>query len=265
MTLSFLDLQGSSPTAILDASPHWYSADLEEARRVQQCLFPREIPGLQGWDLVAALRPAHIVSGDYCDVFEVGHGQVALALGDVAGKGLGPALVMAGLRADLHSELRYEASNLKDVMNDLNEYLLDTTPDEMFVTLFLAVLDVATGRLQYANAGHIPPLVLAGREPMPFTSGGPVLGVFPRAEFEQGELSLKPGSLLALFSDGITEALNESGRMFHQRRVVASLRAAWGMPVVESLARLLEAVEGFRGKSEPADDISVILLRRWEH
>jgi serine phosphatase RsbU (regulator of sigma subunit) len=198
---------------------------LEQARRVQQHLFPRDMPELPGWDLVAACRPARVVAGDYYDLFEVGPGQVALALGDVAGKGLGSALVMAGLRGALHARLPQNAADLAGVMGELNDYLLASTPDEMFVTLFLAVLDVPTGRLRYANAGHIPPLVLAGEEPMPFAVGGPVLGVFPGVSFPAGEATLKPGSLLALFSDGVTEALNAAGRRFHQRRVVELLRS----------------------------------------
>jgi sigma-B regulation protein RsbU (phosphoserine phosphatase) len=205
-----------------------------------------------------------MVAGDYYDVFQVGPERVALTLGDVAGKGLGPALVMAGLRAVLHSLMPHRGDDLLGVMGELNDYLLDTTPDEMFVSLFLAVLDVPTGRLRYANAGHIPPLVMAAGDPMPFTTGGPLLGIIPGADFEEGEVTLKPGSLLALYSDGVIEAMNEAGRMFNQRRVVASLRAGRGLPVIQSLGRLLEAVEEFRGKSEPTDDISVILLRRWD-
>jgi sigma-B regulation protein RsbU (phosphoserine phosphatase) len=206
-----------------------------------------------------------MVAGDYYDVFPLGPDQVALTLGDVAGKGLGPALVMAGLRAVVHSLMPHRSDDLLGVMGELNAYLLETTPDDMFVSLFLAVLDVPTGRLRYANAGHIPPLVLAAGEPMPFTTGGPLLGIIPDADFEEGEVTLNPGSLLALYSDGITEAMNETGRMFHQRRVVASLRVGRGLPVIQSLERLLKAVEQFRGKSEPADDISIILLRRWEN
>jgi sigma-B regulation protein RsbU (phosphoserine phosphatase) len=262
MTPTFSSLQGSLPYPNLVEIDRWYPSDLEEARWVQQHLFPGEMPELPGWDLVAACRPARVVSGDYYDVFEVGPGRVALALGDVAGKGLGSALVMAGLRAALRSRLPRSVSDLAGVMAELNDYLLASTPDEMFVTLFLAILDVPTGRLRYANAGHIPPLVLAGGEPMPFTVGGPVLAVFPGADFAEGEATLKPGSLLALFSDGVTEALNAAGRMFHQRRVVESLRSGWGGSAMQLLAGLLAAVEDFRGKSDQADDISVLLLRR---
>jgi sigma-B regulation protein RsbU (phosphoserine phosphatase) len=260
--LSFIALQGFPPQPNRDGVPTWYPHELEEARRVQLHLFPRELPELPGWDLGAACRSARVVSGDYYDVFPLGPGRVALALGDVAGKGLGPALVMAGLRAFLHSRLPGGADDLAALLRELNAYLLATTPDEMFVTLFVAVLDLPTGRLRYANAGHLPPFVLTGGEPLPVTGSGPVLGIIPDADYVEGQVGLKPGSLLALFSDGLTEASNEAGWMFHQRRVVELLRATWGRSAQQTLAHLLEAVETFRGKSAPTDDLSVILLRR---
>ncbi len=238
---------------------------LEEARRVQQHLFPRELPRLPGWEVAAACRPARAVSGDYCDVIDLGAGRLGLLLGDVSGKGLGPALVMAGLRAFIHARLPRQAEDLAGLMRELNAFLLASTPDDMFVTLFLAVLDVPTGRLRYVIAGHVPPLVLAGPDgdrPMRLTAGGPVLGILPEAEFEERETGLQPGSVLAVVSDGITEAMDAAGKMFHERRVEEALRNGWGKPAPQAQAHLLRAVEQFAAGAEQADDISVILLRR---
>jgi sigma-B regulation protein RsbU (phosphoserine phosphatase) len=242
-----------------------YQHDLEEARRVQQRLFPRELPPLSGWDVAAAWRPARVVAGDYYDLFAVGPGRLAVALGDVAGKGLGPALVMAGLRAVVRSRLPDRAADLAGLMQELNDYLLATTPEETFVTLFLAVLEAPTGRLRYANAGHLAPLALAGpaaAEPMRLTSGGTVLGAFPDVRFEEGQADLRPGSLLALFSDGLTETMDGEGRVFHQRRLIEALRAGWEESAGSVLERLLRHAEAFRGHREATDDVSVILLRR---
>jgi sigma-B regulation protein RsbU (phosphoserine phosphatase) len=182
----------------------------------------------------------------------------------VAGKGLGPALVMAGLRALVRSRLPYRPRDLAGLVGELNDYLLASTPDDLFVTLFLGVLEVSTGRLRYVNAGHLPPLVLAGPadgEARRFTGGGTVLGMFPGADFGEGQLRLRPGSLLALFSDGVTEATDRAGNMFHERRVIEDLRGAWGRCSEAMLARLLGSLERFTGGKEQ-DDISVILLRR---
>jgi sigma-B regulation protein RsbU (phosphoserine phosphatase) len=240
-------------------------AGLEEARRVQQHLFPRELPRLPGWELAAAWRPARAVSGDYYNLFPLGPGRLALALGDVSGKGLGPALVTAGVRAWIRVRLPQATGALAGLLEGLNHYLLATTPEDMFLTLFLGVLDLTTGRLTYANAGHVPPLVLAGpeaEEALPFTSGGPVLGILPGACFESGCVTLRQGCLLALFSDGLPDATNTEGKMFHTRRVVAALRSAWPGPVSLTLDHLLAEVEAFQGSAEAADDLAVVLLHQ---
>jgi sigma-B regulation protein RsbU (phosphoserine phosphatase) len=238
---------------------------LEEARRVQQHLFPRKLPCLPGWDVAAACQPARAVSGDYCDLLDLGGGRVGLLLGDVSGKGLGPALVMAGLRAFVHARLPRQAADLPGLMRELNAYLLATTPDDMFVTLFLAVVDGPAGRLRYVNAGHVPPLLLAGpgdEEPTRFASGGPVVGVLPEADFEEHQADLQHDSLLAVVSDGVTEAMDAAGKMFHERRVAEALRQGWGGAARHTLARLLQAIEAFAQGLEQADDISAILLWR---
>jgi serine phosphatase RsbU (regulator of sigma subunit) len=240
------------------------SRSLLEAQQVQQHLLPRELPRPDGWELAAAYRPARMVSGDYYDVFDAGPDRLALALGDVSGKGLGPALVMAGLRAALRSRLHDGAGSLAAVLCDLNAYLLGSTPDDMFVTLFVGVLEVGTGRLRYANAGHPPPLVLppTAGEPLRLDVGGPVLGVVADACFEEAQVVLRPGSLLALFSDGLIEASNEAGRRFHERRLCETLRAGCHASASRLLAGVLDAVEQFRGTAAVADDISVLLLCR---
>jgi sigma-B regulation protein RsbU (phosphoserine phosphatase) len=264
MAFSLQDLCASAPATNHRGSTAVSVPDLDEARRVQQQLLPRAIQPPPGWDIAAAYRPARIVSGDYCDVIDLGEGQIAFAIGDVSGKGLGPALVMAGLRAWIHARLPQSTASFAELMQELNLYLLATTPDDMFVTLFLAVLDVCTGRFRYVNAGHIPPLLLAGldADPMRFTASGPVLGILPDVTFEAHDIGIKPGSLLAVFSDGITEAVNTAGKMFHERRAVEVLREGLAKSATHTLTHLLQAVESFTLRTEQADDISIILLQR---
>jgi sigma-B regulation protein RsbU (phosphoserine phosphatase) len=134
------------------------------------------------------------------------------------------------------------------------------------VTLFLAVLDISTGQINYINAGHLPPLVLVGpdAEPMRFTNSGPVLGLLPETHFEDHTVGIESGNLLAVFSDGVTEATDAGGKMFHQSRVVESLQRGWSSSATHQLAHLLQSVERFSRNVEQADDISVILLRRME-
>jgi hypothetical protein len=111
-----------------------WSHDLETARRIQQHLFPQKLPRPDGWDVAAAFRPARVVAGDYPDLFWLGNDHLAVALGDVAGQGLGPALVMAGLRALVRSRLPHQACDLAGLLEEFNDDLLDSTPDDLFVT-----------------------------------------------------------------------------------------------------------------------------------
>jgi sigma-B regulation protein RsbU (phosphoserine phosphatase) len=122
---------------------------------------------------------------------------------------------MAGLRALIHARLPQPRTHLAALMRQLNRYLLATMPSDMFVTLFLAVLDVSTGEIHYVNAGHLPPLVLAApdAEPMRFTTSGPVLGILPDLNFEDHKVRIEPGSVLAVFSDGVTEATDAGGKV----------------------------------------------------
>jgi sigma-B regulation protein RsbU (phosphoserine phosphatase) len=255
----------SAPSRSRPHSAAGWLHSLEAARLVQQHLFPREFPCPDGWDVAAACWPARVVAGDYLDLFSLGPDHFALALGDVAGKGLGPALVMAGLRALVRLQLPRQAYDLAGLMRELNDYLLTSTPDDLFVTLFLGVLEVSTGRLRYVNAGHLPPLVLAGPddgEALRFTEGGTILGMFAEAAYDEGQLWLQPDSVLALFSDGLTEATDRAGKTFHERRVVEELQGAWGASADNMLARVLGTLEHFAHGKEQEDDISVILLRR---
>jgi sigma-B regulation protein RsbU (phosphoserine phosphatase) len=242
-----------------------YAHELQEAQRVQQHLLPVAAPRLPGWEAATACLPARFLSGDYCDLFTAGPCGFVVALGDVCGKGLGPALVAAGLRALVRCWLPHRAKNLAGLMQDVNAYLLASTPEDTLVTLFLAVLEPERGHLRYVNGGHPAPLLLAApcdAEPVRLTAGGPVLGVHAGLDFEEGQAHLGPGSLLAVFSDGLPEARDPEERMFRQERVLKALRASPAGPVSLTLRRLLREVKVFCGERGLADDVSVILLRR---
>jgi sigma-B regulation protein RsbU (phosphoserine phosphatase) len=130
------------------------SRDLQQAREVQDCLFPQAVPVHSGWEFAAVCRPARMLAGDYYDLFEVQPGQVTVALGDVMGKGLGAALVMAELHALVRNRFRHGPVDLAGLMEELNDELLISTPPDLFVTLFLGVLNLDTAEFHYVNAGH---------------------------------------------------------------------------------------------------------------
>jgi sigma-B regulation protein RsbU (phosphoserine phosphatase) len=238
--------------------------DLEAARRIERSLFPRELPSVPGWEFAALCQPARTVAGDYYDVFETAPGHVAITLGDVSGKGLGPALVAAGLRALVRCLFPRRAPDLSALMKELNRFLLASTPDDVFVTLFLATLDVRTGRLRYINAGHPPPLVLCGPTDgsIELTEGGTVLGILPDAHYRVGELVLEPDTRMAVFSDGLTETMNRTGEMFREDRILQVLRWTWSAPAASVLKSLMHVVQHFSHRTQPADDRSVVVIHR---
>jgi serine phosphatase RsbU (regulator of sigma subunit) len=240
------------------------AAELQTAHHVQQHLFPRHLPRVAGWEWAALCRPARAVAGDYYDLFEVTPGRVAVALGDVSGKGLGPALIMASVHALVRSRLPHRLADLPGLVAELDRYLLAVTPDDMFVTLFLGVLDVGSGRLRYTNAGHPPPLLAEerGGEPCRLSVGGPILGILPGALCEEGEAVLGPGNVLALFSDGVTDSRNAERELFGEQRIVRLLRTAGAAPAAAVMGQLLQAVADFTGPAEPADDLSLVVIRR---
>jgi serine phosphatase RsbU (regulator of sigma subunit) len=239
-------------------------ADLESARRVQQRLWPGRLPHVGGWDFAAFCRPARSVGGDYHDLFEVGPGRLALALGDVSGKGLGPALVMAHLHALVRTGLPAGQAHLPRFAGDLNGHLGAFLPEDFFVTLFLAVLDLGSGRLDYVNAGHPAPLLVGGRgsAAVGLDRGGAPLGPLPGASYQGGRALLAPGGVLALFSDGLTEARNAGGEMFHARRVGQVLQAGHGRWAGDLLRVLVDAVGTFARPPHPADDLTLMVVRR---
>jgi serine phosphatase RsbU (regulator of sigma subunit) len=237
--------------------------DLEAASRVQRKLFPERMPQADGWEFAGLCRPARLLAGDYYDIFDLAPGQVGLALGDVAGKGLGPSLVMASLHAMIRSRLSQSTDALPRLLHELNQYLFASIPDDMFVTLFLAVLDEPTGRLNYVNAGHPHPvLVAANGQGVRLTTAGPLLGVLPDAAYTSGEVPLQSGSLLAVFSDGVTDALNQNGEAFQTQRIIELLSRAGSSSAATVLSRILTAVEQFVGISELQDDIAAMVIRR---
>jgi serine phosphatase RsbU (regulator of sigma subunit) len=204
-----------APAVRCNGRPHDYLRGLETARAVQQHLFPRRLPLPCGWECAACCRPAQPVGGDYHDLFQTSPGRLAVALGDVSGKGLGPALVAAHLHALVRSLLPSEPEALGRFAADLKEHLATFLPADFFVTLFLAVLDLADGWLYSVNAGHPPALLLdpSCHSPAQLSVGGIPLGAFPGERYDVGHVRLRPGCLLAVFSDGLSEARDAAGRM----------------------------------------------------
>ena len=234
--------------------------ELSAARVIQQQLLPEEMPSIPGWRVAAYYRPAREVGGDFYDFLELPNGQVAIVAGDVTDKGIPAALVMA----TTHSILRGEAPGLVSpgaVLGRANDRLYPDIPAHMFATCLCAVLDPATGRLRYANAGHNPPYAATADGVAELRGRGMPLGAMPGMSYEEGEVHLAPGESVLLHSDGLVEAHNQSGEMFgfpRLRRVVENNTG--GEHLIEECLTELREFAGHDWEQE--DDITLVALER---
>ncbi|HEX4719661.1 MAG TPA: PP2C family protein-serine/threonine phosphatase, partial [Thermoleophilaceae bacterium] len=204
-----------------------FEQELEVARLIQQHFLPKELPDLPGWHVAAYYRPAREVGGDFYDVIPLSDGRVGFVVGDVTDKGVPAALVMSATR----SVLRASAQRLIEpgvVLERVNEHLCPDMPEKMFVTCLYGVLDVATGRLRFANAGHDLPYVKTAGGVVELRARGMPLGLMPGMAYEEKEIILEPGDSVLLHSDGIVEAHDPERAMFGFPRLKETVAAGPG-------------------------------------
>jgi serine phosphatase RsbU (regulator of sigma subunit)/anti-sigma regulatory factor (Ser/Thr protein kinase) len=237
-----------------------FEQELEVARLIQQNFLPKELPDLPGWQIAAYYRPAREVGGDFYDVIPLSDGRVAFVVGDVTDKGVPAALVMSATR----SVLRASAQRLIEpgvVLERVNEHLCPDMPEKMFVTCLYGVLDPATGRLRFANAGHDLPYVKTVDGVVELRARGMPLGLMPGMSYEEKEAVLEPGESVLLHSDGVVEAHDPERDMFGFPRLKETVAAAPGGQ--ELIDRVLADLEAFTGPgAEQEDDITMVTLQR---
>jgi phosphoserine phosphatase RsbU/P len=243
--------------------------ELEIAREVQNRLFPQTIPEVSGLYLYGACKPARVVSGDYYDFFRIGDHRVAVVLGDISGKGISAALLMASIQSALHAQF-YDGSppgkapdsvSTADVVSRLNRQLFENTPREKYVTFFYAVYDARTRKLTYTNAGHLPPVLFRGARVERLAAGGTVAGLFPTVNYEQAEIELQSGDLLLAFTDGMTEPENSFGEEFGEQRLLDAARRGLGLPPEAMVDEIYRSVDDWTGSPELQDDMTLVLAK----
>ena len=239
--------------------------ELEIARDIQLAMLPGGTWSDGGSSAAGVTRPANTVGGDFYDVLPLPDGRVLIALGDVAGKGSPPALLMALLLAMMRT-LVDERLEPAPLVRRLNTQVLRHSPRSRFITLFVAAYSPSTGALEWVNAGHLPPMIRRANGDLdrePFRQGGGMaLGMFEQAEFEAHHASLEPGDALIIYSDGLTEAENAAGEPFEDGGV-ESVVMRHGVEDPASLGRaLLRAVETYADHARLADDLTVLSLVR---
>jgi sigma-B regulation protein RsbU (phosphoserine phosphatase) len=237
--------------------------ELEIAREVQEHLFPQRLPPAPGLDYCGECRPAREVGGDYYDFLELSDGRLGIAIGDVSGKGVGAALMMASLEASLRA-LASVVRDPADLMGRVNSLVCQASAANRYATLFYAEYDPATRRLTYVNAGHNPPVVLrngAGAcHVLRLETGGPVIGLLPQ-RYQPGVFSHEPGDVVMLFTDGVTESMNVRDEEWGEERLIDLAKTCHGLPVLEGMKRILAAAQAFAGGAPQHDDMTLVVLR----
>lgn len=249
-------------------------AELEIAREVQSQLHPREAPALGNLRLASVCNAARMVSGDYYDYQAVSDRHLAIAIGDVAGKGISAALLMATLQSAMRSQLRHCMDNAlqnggglpevstANLVANLNQHLYTSTAPEKYATFFFSLYDDETGRLSYTNAGHLAPILVRRGEALPLDVNGTVVGAFPNVPYDESHIILEPGDLLVCYTDGITEPENEYGEMFGEERLIELLCSQGEREPAEVAAAVVEAVRRWTSSSELQDDITLVVARK---
>jgi serine phosphatase RsbU (regulator of sigma subunit) len=236
--------------------------DLSQAAEIQGRMLPEKAPDVPGADLAGFNMACRTVGGDYYDFFTYPDGRVALALGDVSGKGMPASLMMMALHARVEV-LAEDPGNLAHFMTRLNKTTCATCPSNRFITFFFSVLNAATGELAYANAGHNPPILLRSNgDAEMLEGGGPVLGVLSIAPYGEMHAHLDHGDMLVLYTDGVTEANNAAYEEFDEERFIEVLKANRTLPAAAIVQAVIQAVTEFAAGAPQADDITLLVAKR---
>lgn len=239
--------------------------ELAMAEQVQKGLFPQKLRPIAGLDYFGICRPAAAVGGDYYDFIPLGTDRLGIAVGDISGKGLPAALLMASLQGSLRSWASSSPADEVGTIEHVNRHLCSLTGSSQFATLFWGVYDASRRELAYVNAGHNRPMLLRRVDGFNLTRqrlevGGTVLGMFPDAVFQRGVVAMRPGDLLVLFSDGITEAPRADVE-FGETRLETLLGENASLPPADLCERVLAEVRSYLGEQPTPDDLTIVALK----
>jgi serine phosphatase RsbU (regulator of sigma subunit) len=235
--------------------------ELEIARQVQARLFPQTLPPLATLDYAGVCIQAREVCGDYYDFLNLGQDRLGLVIGDIAGKGIAAALLMANLQANLRSQCAIALDQPQRLLQSVNQLFCENTDDGAYATLFFAAYDDQTRRLSYANCGHLCALLLRGDDTVErLDSTSTVLGLFKEWDCSMGERQLLAGDTLALYTDGITEAFNHADEEYGERRLTEALQRHRELSSQALLGAIVDEVRQFSPR-EQHDDITLIVAK----
>jgi sigma-B regulation protein RsbU (phosphoserine phosphatase) len=251
-------------------------AELEIASEVQAQLYPKTIPIVRTLRVTGLCEPARMVSGDYYDYQNLSENRLAIAIGDVAGKGISAALLMAAIQSAMRMELRSclemaapshvpvngQRLSTARMVTELNQQLHATTAPEKFATFCIALYDDDSGIITYTNAGHLPPILIRNGDATRWDVNGTVVGAFPRSQYDESKIQLLSGDLLIWYTDGITEPENEYGEMFGEERLIELVAKHAASDDRKIIDTVMQAVRQWTGVPELSDDMTMLLARK---
>lgn len=239
--------------------------ELAVASEIQLRLHPASPPPIPGYDLIGVSFPCYEVGGDYFDFIEKRDGRCVIALGDVSGKGTGAALLMSSVHAAVRAQATTRLS-ASEIVGEINLYIFDNTPANRYVTLFYSELDSQTHQLTYINAGHNPPLLVrANGKVATLDIGGFPAGITQFADYQEGRAEIEPGDVMVIYSDGVTESLDEQGEEFGESRLIEIVQKNRGRTAAGLRDRIDEALAKFVGKAKSVDDLTLVIVKRKSH
>src|SRR5215472_13305457 len=235
--------------------------ELDIAKQVQARLFPQTLPPLKTLEYAGICRQARQVGGDYYDFLDLGGERLGLVIGDISGKGIAAALLMANLQANLRSQCAIAVDQPQRVLRFVNQLFCENTTDGAFATLFFAEYNDATRSLRYANCGHLPALLLRGDDSFArLEATATIVGAFKNWDCDISEVQFSPGDIFALYTDGITESFNEGGDEFGEERLAYALCLQRALSPNHLLAAVVDEVHKFSPR-EQHDDITLIVAK----
>jgi sigma-B regulation protein RsbU (phosphoserine phosphatase) len=238
--------------------------EVEIAREVQERLFPQKLPVIAGLDYAGHCRPALGVGGDYYDFLALPRGNLGIAIGDVSGKGIAAALMMASLQASLRSEATRAPENLAAAVANINRLVYEASASNRYATFFYGQYDPAQGKFDFVNAGHNPPMLFRladGGTVTRLEPGGTVIGLLEDAHYLQGSVRISPGDVLVAFTDGISEAMNLADEEWGEERLIDVIQGCHAKTAQEVLECIFAAATQFAGAAPQHDDMTLVVLR----
>lgn len=236
--------------------------ELEIAREVQQRLFPQKFPTVGGLDCSGKCRAALVVGGDYFDFLTLPDGKLGVAIGDVSGKGISAALLMASLRSSLRGQTIGGSGALSTLMVNMNELVYEASASNRYATFFYGQYDLTTRRLEFVNAGHNAPVILRGSEVLRLVeAGGPVVGLLPKAAYKQDAIDLQPGDIFLGYTDGVSEAMNHAEDEWGEEGMIASAQAHAHLDSATMIDRIIAGADAFADGAEQHDDMTLLVMK----